>query len=181
MLFVVIVVLIVIGIVLLMWLKPFLEYKKIGSYDEYKPVSKSLNDKFIEYSWYQVNGFKNINETAIGYLRKVSKSCTKNDLNWLYQCRKFLEAGMIEAGENDSDRLSLPQNAEDISTFTVLKVIKRSQNSLTQHYRGMGCNTCGEAIVMHTWISLRIQQIENGEAIKPGDLDYVIDAIKEIK
>lgn len=45
-----------------------LEYKKIGSYAEYIPHSKSLNDKNLEYSWYQINGFKNINQDAIDYL-----------------------------------------------------------------------------------------------------------------
>lgn len=178
---VVIIVLVIIGVILLMWLKPFSEYKKIGSYDEYNPVSKSLDDKYIEYSWYQVNGFKNINQTAIGYLRKVSKSCTKNDLKWLNECREFLEAGLVEAGENDACKFSLPERIENASIFTILKVIKKSRKLLSEHYQGMGCNTCGEAIVMHIWIELRIQQIKNGETIKPGDLDYVIDAVKEIQ
>lgn len=34
---------------------------------------------------------------------------------------------------------------------------------------------------MHTWIALRIQQIENNEPIKSGDLDYVINAVKEVQ
>lgn len=34
---------------------------------------------------------------------------------------------------------------------------------------------------MHLWFELRIQQIEDGEAIRPGDLDYIIDAVKEVK
>ena len=178
---VVILVLVIIGVILLMWLKPFLEYKKIGSYEEYKPISKSLNDKYIEYTWYQINGFKNINQTAIGYLRKVSKSCTNKDLKWLNECLEFLEAGLVKAGENDASKFSLPERIENVGMFSILKVIKRSRKLLSEHYQGMGCKTCGEAIVMHIWIDLRIQQIKNGEAIKPGDLDYVIDAVKEVQ
>lgn len=179
--FIIIIVLVIVGIILLNWLKPFLEYKKIGSYEEYKPVSKILNDKEIEYSWYQINGFKNINQEAIKYLSQVSKRCTKNDLKWLNQCREFLEAGLIEAGENDASKLSLPTPIEKANLLDILKVIKKSRKSLSEHYREIGCSTCGEAVVMHTWFELRIQQIKQGEAIKPGDLDYVIDAVKEVK
>lgn len=177
---IVIIVLVIVGIVLLMWLKPFLEYKKIGSYSEYKPVSKSLDDKYIEYCWYQINGFKNINKTGIGYMRRISKACTKNDLKFLNECIDFLEAGLIEAGENDACKFSLPDQIENANIFSILKVIKRSRKLLSQYYQGMGCSTCGEAIVMHIWVELRIQQIKNGEAIKSGDLDYVINAITEI-
>lgn len=177
----VIIILVIIGAILLVWLKPFLEYKKIGSYGEYKPISKSLNDKDLEYSWYQINGFKNINQDAIDYLKQVSKCCTEKDLKWLNQCREFLEEGLVKAEENDGSKLSLPDPVEKASLFDILKVIKRSRVGLSEHYRKIGCSTCGEAVVMHTWIALRIQQIENGEKIKPGDLDYVIDAVKEIQ
>lgn len=176
-----IIILVIVGVILLMWMKPFLEYKKIGGYAEYKPVSKTLNDKYLEYSWYQINGFKNINQEAIKYLRQVSKSCTKKDLKWLNQCREFLEEGLVKAEESDSSKFSLPDPIEKASLFDILKVIKRSRKNLPEHYQEIGCSTCGEADVMHTWIALRIQQIEEGEAIKPGDLDYVIDAVNEVK
>ena len=179
--FIIIVVLVIVGIILLNWLKPFLEYKKIGSYAEYKPVSKTLNDKEIEYSWYQINGFKNINNEAIEYLYQVSKRCTKNDLKWLNQCIEFLEAGLIEAGESDATKLSLPDPIGSANLLEILKVIKKSRKPLSEHYKKIGCSTCGEAVVLHTWFELRVQQIKNGEAIKPGDLDYVIDAVKEVK
>ena len=179
--FIFIIVLVIVGAILLMWLKPFLEYRKIGSYAEYKPISKTLNDKDLEYRWYQINGFKNINQEAIKYLRQVSKSCTKNDLKWLNQCREFLEEGLVKAEENDAAKFSLPDPIEKANLFDILKVIKRSRKYLPEHYQSIGCSTCGEAIVMHIWIELRIQQIEAGEAIKPGDLDYVINAVKEVK
>lgn len=178
---VIIIVLVIVGIILLNWLKPFLEYKKIGSYSEYKPVSKSINDKEIEYSWYQINGFKNINTEAIEYMYQLSKRCTKNDLKWLNQCIEFLEAGLIEAGENDATKLFLSDPIENTNLLEILKVIKKSRKPLSKHYQEIGCSTCGEAVVMHTWFELRIQQIKNGEAIKSGDLDYVIDAVKEVK
>lgn len=172
---------IIVGIVLLTWLKPFLEYKKIGSYAEYTPHSKSLNDKDLEYSWYQINGFKNINQDAIDYLKQISKCYTKKDLKWLNQCREFLEEGLVKAEENDASKFSLPDPVEKASLFDILKVIKRSRIGLPEHYQKIGCSTCGEAIVMHIWIELRIQQIENNEPIKPGDLDYVITAVKEVQ
>lgn len=176
-----IIILVILGVILIPWLKPFLEYKKIGSYAEYKLISKSLNDKKLEYSWYQINGFKNINKTAIDYLRQVSKSCTKKDLKWLNECREFLENGLIEVGENDESAFSLPDSIENASLLDILRVIKKSRKYLTAHYQEIGCLTCGEAVVMHIWIELRIQQIEQGDAIKPGDLDYIIDAVKEIQ
>lgn len=177
----VIIILIIIVVILLTWLKPFLEYKKIGSYSEYKPVSRSLDDKMLEYSWYQVNGFKNINQTAMEYFDQVSKACTKKDLKWLNECREFLEDGLVKAGENDAGVFSLPEPIENAGFFSVLKVIKKSRKYLPAHYQGIGCLTCGEANVMHIWISLRIQQIENGESIQAGDLDYIMDAVKEVR
>lgn len=179
--FVLVIILVIVGVILLKWLKPFLEYKKIGSYAEYKPVSKNLNDKSLEYSWYQINGFKNINQEAMKYLRQASKACTKKDLKWLNECREFLEEGLVRAEENDASKFSLPDPVENASLFDILKVIKRSRKYLPEHYQSIGCTTCGEAVVMHIWFCLRIQQIEEGEAIKPGDLDYVIDAVKEVK
>ncbi len=179
--FIFIIILVIVGVILLMWLKPFLEYKKIGSYAQYKPVSKILNDKNIEYRWYQINGFKNINQEAIEYLYQVSKSCTKSNLKWLNQCREFLEEGLVKAEENDESKFSLPNPIEKATLFDILKVIKRSRKYLPEYYQRMGCSTCGEAVVMHTWIVLRIHLIEIGESIKPGDLDYVIHAVKEMK
>lgn len=179
--FIFIIILVIVGVILLMWLKPFLEYKKIGSYAEYEPVSKILNNKNLEYSWYQINGFKNINQEAIEYLHQVSKSCTKNNLKWLNQCLKFLEEGLVKAGENDASKFSLPDPIEKASLFDVLSVIKRSRRYLPEYYQRIGCSTCGEAVVMHIWIDLRIEQIEAGESITPGDLDYVIHAVKEIQ
>ncbi len=182
---VLLIVIVISGLVLAKWLKPLLEYLKIGSYSEYKCVSKTLgdyDDKDIEYSWYQVNGFKNINEEAIKYLRRVSKSCTKNDLKWLNQCSEFLVAGVSEAlKDHYVNKLYLSDPIEKESLLEILKVIKVSRKPLTEYYRGMGCTTCGEAVVLNLWIQLRIQQIKNGEAIKAGDLDYVIDAVKEVK
>lgn len=176
-----IIILIIIGVFLIRWLKPFLEYKRIGTYAEYKPVSKSLNDKGLEYSWYQINGFRNINQEAINYLRQVSKSCTKKDLKWLNQCREFLEEGLVRAEENDATKLFLSDPVENATLFETLKVIKRCRKSFPEHYRKIGCSTCGEAVVMHLWFELRIQQIEGDESIKSGDLDYVIDAVREVK
>lgn len=179
--FIFIILLVIVGVILLMWIKPYLEYKKIGSYAEYKAVSKSLNDKKLEYSWFQINGFKNIDTEAIKYLRQLSKCSTKNDLKWIKQCRDFLEEGLVRAEENDASKLFLPDPIENTSLFNALKVIKRCRKPLPDHYQEIGCSTCGEAVVMHIWFELRIQQIEDGEPIKPGDLDYVIDAVKEVK
>lgn len=179
--FVFIILLVIVGAILFMWLKPYLEYKKIGSFAEYKAVSKSLNDKKLEYSWYQINGFKNIDTEAIKYLRQLSKCCTKNDLKWIKQCRDFLEEGLVKAEENDASKLFLPDPVENTNLFNALKVIKRCRKPLPAHYQEIGCSTCGEAVVMHLWFELRIQQIEDGESIRPGDLDYIIDAVKEVK
>lgn len=182
--FILVIILVIVGALFLKWLKPFLEYKKIGNYAEYKCISKTFNDyddKDIEYSWYQINGFKNINQEAMEYLHQVSRCCTQKNLKWLNECREFLEEGLVRAGENDASKLFLPDPIEKAGLFDILKVIKRSRKYLPEHYQSMGCSTCGEAVVMHLWIELRIQQIEGGEAIKPGDLDYVIDAVKEIQ
>lgn len=176
-----VIILTAVTVFLLKWIKPYLEFQKIGSYSEYKAVSKTLNDKQLEYSWYQINGFKNINDEAIAYLRQASKRCTKKDLGWLRQCRDFIEAGLNEAEENDDKRLFLPDPIESASLFTILRVIKRCRKPLSTHYRKIGCSTCGEMAVMLIWFCLRIEQIENGEAIKPGDLDYVIDAVYEVR
>ena len=178
--FILIIVLVIIAAIFLSWLKPFLEYKKIGSYCEYKPISKKLNDKELEYSWYQINGFKNIEQEAIEYFREISRSVKKTDLKWLYECKSFLEEGLVKAEETDATRFSV-SNLEQAGLFEILRVIKRSRKSLLPHYQKIGCSTCGEAFVMHVWISLRIQQIEKGEAINPGDLDYVVDAVKELR
>lgn len=178
--FVLIIVLIIAAVIIVPWINPFLEYKKIGSYAEYKPVSKSLNDKEMEYSYYQINGFKNINQDAIDYLSQVSNSYNKDYLKWLHQCRKFIEEGLIKSEENDASKLFL-SNAQTAGLFEILKVIKKSRKKLMPKYQEMGISTCGEAVVMHLWIDLRIRLIEDGEKIKPGDLDYVIDAVKEVK
>lgn len=175
------IVLVVVGYALLKWLKPFLEYKKIGSYTEYKSVSKTLNDKEMEYSWYQINGFKNIDQEAMDYLRQVSKCCTKKDLKWLNECREFLEEGLVKAEENDATKLFIPEPIEKASLFDILKVIKRCRKRLPAHYQEIGCSTCGEAVVMHVWIETRIKLIESGDSLKPGDMDYVVDAVKEVK
>lgn len=176
--FVFIILLVIVGVVLCMWLKPYLEYKKIGSYADY--ISKTPSDKELEYSWYQINGFKNIDTEAIKYLHQLSRCCTKKDLQWIRQCKAFLEEGLIEAEENDASKLFVndPQNA---SLIEILKVIKRCRKPLSSHYQKIGCFTCGEAVVMHIWFSLRLEQIENDEAIKSGDLDYIIDDVKKIK
>lgn len=179
--FIFIIIFVAVVVFLLKWIKPYLEFQKIGSYDEYIAVSSTLNDKPIEYSWYQISGFKNINDEAISYLRQVSKRCTKKDLEWLKQCRDFIEAGLTEAEENDEKKLFLPDPVENASLFTILKVIKNCRKPLSAHYREIGCSTCGEIAVMHIWFCLRIEQIENGEVIKPGDLDYVIDAVYEVR
>ncbi len=178
--FILTIILILITATLLPWLKPYIEYKKIGSYTEYTPVSKELNDKALEYSWYQINGFKNINNKAINYLSQVSKTCNQNHLKWLNQCRSFIEEGLIKAEENDASKLFL-SNAETASLFEILQVIRRSRKKLLPKHQEMGLSTCGEAVVMHLWIKLRIRQIENGESVKPGDLDYVIKAVNEVK
>ena len=178
--FVFIIILVVIGFILFKWLKPYLEYKKIGSYNEYKACSKSLNDKNLEYSWYQINGFKNIKPEAIKYLRQTSKCCTKNDLKWLNQCREFLEQGLIKAEENDAGKLFLPDPVENTNLIDALKVIKRCRKPLPAHYQEIGCTTCGEAAVLHVLFETRISLIESGENLKPGDMDYFIDAINEV-
>lgn len=179
--FVLIIILVVVGFILFKWLKPYLEYKRIGSYDEYKAVSKSLNDKKLEYSWYQINGFKNIDTEAIEYLRQVSKCCTKNDLKWLNQCREFLEEGLIKAEEGDATKLFLHDPVENTNLFNALKVIKRCRKPLPAHYQKIGCATCGEAAVLHVLFETRISLIESGENLKPGDMDYFIDAVYEVK
>lgn len=179
--FIFIIILAVIGFILFKWLKPYLEYKKIGSYDEYKACSKSLNDKNLEYSWYQINGFKNIKPEAIKYLRQASKCCTKNDLKWLNQCREFLEEGLIKAEENDAGKLFLPDPVENTNLINALKVIKRCRKPLPAHYQEIGCTTCGEAAVLHVLFETRISLIESGENLKPGDMDYFIDAVTEVK
>lgn len=179
--FVFVIILVIVGVVLIRWLKPYLEYKKIGSYAEYKAVSKSLNDKRLEYSWYQINGFININQEAIKYLQQMSKCCTRNDLKWLNQCIDFLEEGLIKAEENDATKLFLPDPVENSNMLDALKVIKRCRKPLPTHYQEIGCYTCGEAAVMHTLFSTRVELIKEGEALKPGDMNCFIDAIKEIK
>lgn len=176
-----VIILIIVGVILLTWLKAYLEYKKIGSYDEYKAVSKSLNDKKLEYSWYQINGFKNVDTEAIEYLRQVSRCCSKNDLKWLSQCHKFLENGLKNAEEGDVTKLFLNDPIEDTKLFDALKVIKRCRKKLPIDYRGMGCSTCGEAAVMHFLIEVRIDLIKSGGPIKAGDMDYLINAINEMK
>ncbi len=175
-----IILLVLIGGVVIEWANPYLEYKKLGSYAEYQPRSKSLNNKQHEYEWYQVNGFKNIKQDAIEYLYDVSRCHTKNDLEWLNECRVFLERALIDAGETDASKFSFSTSAENASFFEILKVIKRSRKPLSEEYQKFGCSTCGEAVVMHLWIMVRIERIENGADNEPGDMNFLIDAIKEI-
>lgn len=175
------IILAVVAVTLSMWIKPYLEYQKIGSYSEYEALSDTFDDKLLEYHWYQICGFKNINDEAIAYLRQVSKRCTKKDLEWLKQCRDFIEEGLMDAEEKDLNKFFIPEPVEKASLFTILKVIKRCRKPLSTYYRKIGCSTCGEMAVMHIWFSLRIEQIENGEAIKPDDLNYVINAVYEVR
>lgn len=174
-----IVILIIIGIILVRWLGPFITYMKIGNYADYKPISKSLNDKAIEYSYYQINGFKNLSEEAIGYLRSASKCCTKNDLKWLEQCSTYFKKCLVEAEEKDESKLFLSRPIENTSFIEILKVIKRTRKSTSTEK--IGYLNCGEVAVMLVLFDARIQQIKNGEEVKPGDMDFYIDAIYELR
>lgn len=169
------------GVVFIVWIIPIVEYMKIGSYDNYKSVSEALNNKELEYARYQVNGFKNVDFKAIDYLYQISRACTEKDLGWLTQCKEFIEQGLVEAGEKDASKFSISKPFEEANRFEILRVIKRSRIMLPDRYQGMGCSTCGESVVMEMWVELRIRQIKSGENIKPGDLDYVIEAVNEIK
>lgn len=178
---IVILLVVLLVVILVKWLPTYLEYQKIGAYKDYTPISKHLNDKGFEYIWYQINGFKNIDAKAMKYMYQVSACVSPKDLKWLNECKNFLEEGLVKSGENNEAAFSISDPIENAGLVEILKVLKRSRKILPSHYQSMGCHTCGEAIVMHIWISLRIEQIQNHENIKPKDLDYVVEAVKEIQ
>ena len=177
-----IIVVLVIGLVFcIRWFPTYREYKKIGNFSDYKPISKTLNDKDTEYGEFQILGLKNINSTGIKFLKQLSTSVSTEDLKWLKECSEFLELGMLKAGISNEKVFNLPDKMASASLFTILKLIKKSRLPLPEHYTSMGCSTCGEAEAMDVLFRLRISQIENRENIKPHDMDFFYKAIIEIR
>ncbi len=166
---------------LLKWIIPFVECAKIGSYTEYKPVSKSLDDKKTEYSWYQIAGFKNIGTDGMDFLREISKCYTENDLKWLNEWSEFFKKGLMKAGQSNENDLFLPDPIENTSVFDSFFVAKRCKTPLPDNYQKVGCTTCGQAAVMGILLDVRIDFIKSGEEIKPDLLDDFISAVNEVK
>ena len=159
------------------------EYKTIGSYENYKPISKTLNNKNNEYRFMQILGFKNINETVINNIKKISSACTVNDINRLklVECMESLILGMTKAGVRTNSELTPPNDLDNASSSEIIKVIKKSRIKYPSKYPGYGCKTCGEAEVLRCLIDVRIDQIKINQVKGPDDLVFWIEAVKEMQ
>lgn len=159
------------------------EYKIIGSYVDYKPLSKTLNNKNNEYRFLQILGVKNINETVMNNIKKISSACTVNDVKRLKlaECTESLILGMNKAGIRTNSELTPPNNLETASPSDIIKVIKKSRIKFPQKYSGYGCKTCGEAEFLRCLIELRIGQIQKNAVKGPNDLLFWVDAVKELQ
>lgn len=159
------------------------EYKEIGSYVDYKPLSKTLNNKNNEYRFLQILGVKNINETVINNIKKISSACTVNDIKRLKlaECTESLILGMNKAGIHTNSELTPPNSLEMASPSDIIKVIKKSRIKFPKKYSGYGCKTCGEAEFLRCLIEVRIEQIQKNAVKGPNDLLFWIDAVKEMQ
>lgn len=159
------------------------EYKEIGSYVDYKPLSKTLNNKDNEYRFLQILGVKNINETVINNIKKISSACTVNDIKRLKlaECTKSLILGMNKAGIRTNSELTPPDNLETASSSDIIKVIKKSRIKYPKKYPGYGCKTCGEAEFLRCLIEVRVKQIQSNTVKGPNDLMFWVDAVKEMQ
>ena len=158
------------------------EYKEIGNYVDYKPLSKTVN-KDTEYRFLQIQGVKNINETLMNNIKKISSACTVNDIKnmKLAECTESLILGMNKVGIRTNSKLTPPNNLETASSSDIIKVIKKCRIKYPKKYPGYGCKTCGEAEFLRCLIEVRVKQIQSNAVKGPNDLMFWVDAVKEMQ